>query len=85
MRVWAICLGCADRKGRKLSGAWRGLLLWLAAIFVGLALATWVVGRLVRVGVRDGRWEGGRLPRPGLPTLRPARGDALVVVDLCVR
>jgi hypothetical protein len=47
VRVWAICLGCADRKGRKLAGAWRGLLLWLAAIFVGLALVTWLLGRLV--------------------------------------
>jgi len=46
-RVWAICLGCADRKGTSLSRAWRGLLLWLAAIFVGLALVTWFVGRLV--------------------------------------
>jgi len=46
-RVWAICLGCADRKGRNLTGAWRGLLLWLAAIFVGLALVTWLLGRLV--------------------------------------
>ena len=46
-RVWAICLGCADRTGRKLSDAWRGLLLWLAAIFVGLALVTWILGRLV--------------------------------------
>jgi len=47
VRVWAICIGCADRNGRKLSGAWHGLLLWLAAIFVGLALVTWFLGRLV--------------------------------------
>jgi hypothetical protein len=40
-------LGCADRKGRNVTGAWRGLLLWLAAIFVGLALVTWLLGRLV--------------------------------------
>jgi hypothetical protein len=46
-RVWAICLGCADRRGRKLSGAWRDLLLWLAAIFVGLAIVTWILGRLL--------------------------------------
>jgi hypothetical protein len=45
-RTWAICLRCADRKGTKLSGAWRGLLLWLAAVFVVLALVTWLVGRL---------------------------------------
>jgi hypothetical protein len=31
----------------KLSGAWRGLLAWLAAIFVGLAVVTWIMGRLV--------------------------------------
>jgi hypothetical protein len=47
VRVWAICLGCAERKGRKLTSAWRGLLLWLAAIFVGLAVVTWILGRLV--------------------------------------
>jgi hypothetical protein len=47
VRVWAICLECDRRKGRKLSGAWRGLLLWLAAIFVGIAVVTWLVGRLV--------------------------------------
>jgi hypothetical protein len=46
-RVWAICLGCADRKGRRLSGAWRGLLLWLAAVFAVLAIITWLLGRLV--------------------------------------
>lgn len=47
VRVWAICLECDRRKGRRLSGAWRGLLLWLAAIFAGLAVVTWLVGRLV--------------------------------------
>ena len=46
VRVWAICLECDRRKGRTLSGAWRGLLLWLVAIFVGLALVTWSLGRL---------------------------------------
>jgi len=30
----------------KALGAWRGLLLWLAAIFAGLALVTWLLGRL---------------------------------------
>jgi hypothetical protein len=39
-QVWAICLACEKRKGRSLSGAWTGLVLWLAAILVGLALAT---------------------------------------------
>jgi len=47
VRVWAICLECDRRKGRRLGGAWRGLLLWLAAILVGLALANWILGRLV--------------------------------------
>jgi hypothetical protein len=46
VRVWAICLECDRRKGRKLSGAWRGLVLWLAAILVGLAVVTWILGRL---------------------------------------
>ena len=45
--MWAICLECDRRKGRKLSGAWRSLLLWLAAIFAGLAFVTWLLGRLV--------------------------------------
>jgi hypothetical protein len=43
----ATCLGTADRKGRKLTSVWRGLLLWLAAIFVALAVVTWILGRLV--------------------------------------
>ena len=46
-RVWAICLGCADRRGRNLSSRWGALLLWLAALFVALALVTWMVGRLI--------------------------------------
>ena len=33
--------------GGALTGAWQGLLLWLAAIFTGLALVTWIVGRLL--------------------------------------
>jgi len=47
VRVWAICLECDRRRGRTLSGAWRGLLLWLAAVFVALAVVTWLLGRLV--------------------------------------
>jgi hypothetical protein len=49
VRVWAICLACAGRdggKGRSLSGAWTSLVLWLAAILVGLALVTWLLGKL---------------------------------------
>lgn len=45
--MWAICLECDRRKGRNLSDAWRGLLLWVAAVLVGLALATWLLGRVV--------------------------------------
>ena len=47
MRVWAICLECDRRNGRKLGGAWGGFLLWLAAILVGLAAVTWLLGRFV--------------------------------------
>ena len=46
VRVWAICLACARRRGRSLSGAWTGLLLWLGAILVGLALVTWLLERM---------------------------------------
>jgi hypothetical protein len=46
VRVWAICLECDRQKGRTLSGAWQGLLLWLAGIFVAIAALTWLVGRL---------------------------------------
>jgi hypothetical protein len=45
-RTWAICLGCADRKGSSLSGACRGLLLWLVATLVGIAAVVWLLGRL---------------------------------------
>ncbi len=46
MRVWAICLACERSKGRSLKGAWTALLLWLAAILVGIAIATWLLGKL---------------------------------------
>jgi hypothetical protein len=46
VRVWAICLACDRRKGRSLSGAWRGLLLWLVMILVALAFATWLLEKL---------------------------------------
>ncbi len=36
-RTWAICLDCDRKEGRSLSGAWRGLGMWLVAILVGLA------------------------------------------------
>jgi len=46
VKVWAICLECDRRKGRRLQGAWRSLVLWLVAILALLALATWLLGRL---------------------------------------
>src|ERR1700677_3026019 len=47
VQVWAICLGCAGRKGTRLSGAWGGVFLWLRVMLVGLALVTWILARLV--------------------------------------
>jgi len=47
VRVWAICVECDRRNGRKLGGAWRGFLLWLAAILVGLLAVIWILARLV--------------------------------------
>ncbi len=47
VRVWAICLECDRRKGRKLGGAWLGFLLWLGAILVGLGVVTWALARFV--------------------------------------
>ena len=48
VRVWAICLACEGRRGRSLSGAWTGLVLWLTAILAGLAFLTWLLGRVSR-------------------------------------
>lgn len=45
-KVWAICLDCDRRDGRSLKGAWRGLLLWLGALLVGLAVVVALVGWL---------------------------------------
>jgi hypothetical protein len=47
VKVWAICLACDRVKGRRLHGAWRGLLLWALLFLTGLALVTWVAGRLL--------------------------------------
>ncbi|MGO8998197.1 MAG: hypothetical protein ACLQVI_33165 [Polyangiaceae bacterium] len=47
VRVWAICIACERRRGRSLSGAWTGLLLWLTAILVGLALVVWLLEKLI--------------------------------------
>ncbi len=43
--MWAICLECDRKGGRKLGGVWGGFLLWLAAILVGLAVVTWLLAR----------------------------------------
>jgi hypothetical protein len=47
VQVWAICLACANRKGRSLSGAWRSLVLWLAMLLAGIALVTWLLEKLL--------------------------------------
>ncbi len=47
VRVWAICLECDRKKGRKLGGVWGGFVLWLGAILVGLAVVTWILARWV--------------------------------------
>jgi hypothetical protein len=49
VRVWAICLDCDQPNGATttLSGGWRELALWLVWIFIGLALVTWVLARVV--------------------------------------
>lgn len=36
--TWAICLECDRKKGKSLSGAWRGLGAWLVGILVALAV-----------------------------------------------
>lgn len=45
-QVWAICLDCDRKGGRSLAPAWRGLLLWLLAIVVGLAAIVAILGML---------------------------------------
>lgn len=40
---WAICLACDRKKGRSLSGPWRGFGAWLVGILVAMAA---VVGLL---------------------------------------
>lgn len=37
-RVWAVCLDCDRKKGRSLSGAWRGFGVWMLALLVGMAI-----------------------------------------------
>ena len=35
--TFAVCLACVKRGGKSLAGPYRDLLLWLAAVIVGLA------------------------------------------------
>jgi hypothetical protein len=51
-RVWAICLGCAASKGRSLSPAWRGLLLWLGKLLLALVALTLAAGLAANVLAR---------------------------------
>jgi hypothetical protein len=37
-RIWAVCLDCDRKKGRSLSGAWRGFGVWMVALLLGLAI-----------------------------------------------
>ena len=37
-RIWAVCLDCDRKKGRSLSGAWRGFGVWMLALLLGLAI-----------------------------------------------
>jgi hypothetical protein len=47
-QVWAICLGCEDRGGSSLRGAWRGVLLWIAIPIGVLLVLVIAVGWLVK-------------------------------------
>ena len=44
-RVWAVCLDCDRKKGRSLSGAWRGFGVWLLLLLVVLALVVYLLER----------------------------------------
>jgi len=46
VKVWAICLACDGRKGKRLTRAWWGPLAWVVAFLAGLALLTWLAERL---------------------------------------
>jgi hypothetical protein len=37
-RLWAVCLDCDRKKGRSLSGAWRGFGVWLVGLLLVMAL-----------------------------------------------
>lgn len=37
-RVWAVCLDCDRKKGRNLSGLWRGFGIWLFGLLVAMAI-----------------------------------------------
>ena len=44
-RVWAVCLDCDRKKGRSLSGVWRGFGLWLLRLLFGMALVVYLLER----------------------------------------
>ena len=46
--TFAVCLACAKRGGKSLAGAYRDLLLWLAAGIVGLVAIAAIVAMLRR-------------------------------------
>lgn len=45
-RVWAICFGCEERRGRSLRRTWLGFLLWLSLPLAALALVVALLGWL---------------------------------------
>lgn len=47
-RPWAICLACEDRGGRELTGAWRGLILWILGILAVLLLLVLALASVAR-------------------------------------
>jgi hypothetical protein len=46
--TFAVCLACVKRGGNSLAGAYRDLLLWLAAGIVGLAAIAAILAMLRR-------------------------------------
>jgi hypothetical protein len=37
-RLWAVCLDCDRKKGRSLTGVWRGFGVWLVGLLLVMAL-----------------------------------------------
>lgn len=42
-RMWAVCLDCDRKKGRSLSGSWRGFGLWMLFLLLALALVVFAL------------------------------------------